>query len=87
MKRLQIERLLVDSLLEKDLQAQHVNKRQREAPNKHRECEKHMNIVSEVKGILKEQKSETGNGSREVDNKAEMGINTKKIYKTYRRAF
>lgn len=48
-------------------------------------CEKHINMVSEVKGILKEQKSETGN--REVDNKAEMGINSKKSYKTYRKAF
>lgn len=47
-----------------------------------RECEKHMNIVSEVKEILKKQKSETGN--REVDNKAEMGITTRgQIYVKY----
>lgn len=46
-----------------------------------------MNTVSEVKEILKEHKSETGNGNWEVDNKAKMGINTKKSYKTYRKAF
>lgn len=47
--RLQIQSFLVDLLLEDDLQAQHVNKQHREAPNKPRECEKHTNIVSEVK--------------------------------------
>lgn len=56
----------MDLLLEKDLQAQHVDKQHMEAPNKPRECEKHMNIGSEVKETLREQKSETGNGNREV---------------------
>lgn len=75
----------MDLLLENDLQAQHINKH-RDAPNKPGECEKQMNIVSEVKGILKH-KSETGNGNREVDNEAKMGINKKKSYKTYMKAF
>lgn len=46
-----------------------------------------MNIESEVKEILEEQKSETGNRNQEADNKAQIGINTEKSYKTYRKAF